>query len=111
MERKKLKVAVVQDAPPYPPSKNESTEFAYLDQVSILPEFKRKGVGTAIFQKALLKLDSPVVAFIVEKPLFNKASIYWHEFAKKLATIRVFKQARSESNAQPLVLETSALAN
>lgn len=59
---------------------NESTEFAYLDQVSILPEFKRKGVGTAIFQNALLKLDSPVVAFIVEKPLFNKASIYWHEF-------------------------------
>jgi predicted amidohydrolase len=28
MERKKLKVAVAQDAPPYPPSKNESTEFA-----------------------------------------------------------------------------------
>lgn len=58
---------------------NESTEFAYLDQVSILPEFKRKGVGTIIFQNALLNLDSPVVAFIAEKPLFNKASIYWHE--------------------------------
>ena len=59
---------------------NESTEFDYLDQVSILPKFKRKGVGTAIFQNVLLKLDSPVVAFVVEKPLFNKASIYWHEF-------------------------------
>lgn len=59
---------------------DEKIEFAYLDQVSILPEFKRKGVGAAIFQNALLKLDSPVVAFIVEKPIFNKASIYWHEY-------------------------------
>jgi len=58
---------------------NEKTEFAYLDQVSILPEYKRKGVGTAIFQKGLLKINTPVVAFIVEKPIFNKASIYWHE--------------------------------
>ena len=58
---------------------NEEIEFAYLDQVSILPEYKRKGVGTAIFQEALLKLVAPVVAFIVEKPLFNKASVHWHE--------------------------------
>ncbi|MBA7694754.1 hypothetical protein ES703_103367 [subsurface metagenome] len=58
---------------------NENTEFAYLDQVSILPEYKRKGVGTAIFQKGLLKINTPVVAFIVERPIFNKASIYWHE--------------------------------
>ena len=59
---------------------NEKTEFAYLDQVSILPEYKRKRVGTTIFQEALLKLNTPVVAFIVEKPIFNKASIYWHEY-------------------------------
>jgi ribosomal protein S18 acetylase RimI-like enzyme len=58
---------------------NDEIEFAYLDQVSILPEYKRKGVGTVIFQEALLKLDVPVVAFIVEKPIFNKASVYWHE--------------------------------
>jgi len=58
---------------------DEDTEFAYLDQVSILPEYKRKGVGTAIFQKALEKLNTPIVAFIVEEPLMNKASIYWHE--------------------------------
>jgi len=58
---------------------NEEVEFAYLDQVSILPEYKRKSVGTVIFQNALLKLAAPVVAFIVEKPLFNKASVYWHE--------------------------------
>jgi len=59
---------------------NEDTEFAYLDQVSILPEWKRKGVGTTIFQVALSKLDTPVVAFIVEKPIYNKASVYWHEY-------------------------------
>lgn len=58
---------------------NEETEFAYLDQVSILPDYKRKGVGTTIFQKALLEINTPVVAFIVEKPIFNKASVYWHE--------------------------------
>lgn len=58
---------------------NEELEFAYLDQVSILPEFKRKGVGTVIFQKALATLKTPVVAFIVEKPIFNKASALWHE--------------------------------
>ncbi|MFW9876965.1 MAG: GNAT family N-acetyltransferase [Candidatus Thorarchaeota archaeon] len=59
---------------------NEKTEFAYLDQVSIIPELKRKGIGTAIFQEALFKVNTPVVAFIVEKPLFNKASVYWHEY-------------------------------
>ena len=58
---------------------NENTEFAYLDQVSILPEYKRMGIGTILFQKALLNLNTPVVAFIVEKPIFNKASVYWHE--------------------------------
>ena len=58
---------------------NDEIEFAYLDQVSILPEYKRNGVGSVIFQEALLKLDSPVVAFIVERPIFNKASVYWHE--------------------------------
>ncbi len=58
---------------------NEKTEFAYLDQVSILPDYKRKGVGTTMYQEALLKITTPVVAFIVEKPLFNKASVYWHE--------------------------------
>ncbi|UCC19138.1 MAG: GNAT family N-acetyltransferase [Promethearchaeota archaeon] len=58
---------------------NEKTEFAYLDQVSILPEYKRKEIGTILFQEALLKIKTPIVAFIVEKPIFNKASIYWHE--------------------------------
>jgi len=58
---------------------NEKTEFAYLDQVSILPEYKRKGIGTSIYQEALVKITVPVVAFIVEKPIFNKASVYWHE--------------------------------
>lgn len=58
---------------------NENTEFAYLDQVSILPEYKRKGVGTTMYREALLKITTPVVAFIVEKPIFNKASVYWHE--------------------------------
>jgi len=58
---------------------NENTEFAYLDQVSILPEYKRKGVGTTMYREALLKITTPVVAFIVEKPIFNKASAYWHE--------------------------------
>ena len=58
---------------------NEKTEFAYLDQVSILPEYKRKGVGTTMYQEALSKITTPVVAFIVEKPIFNKASVYWHE--------------------------------
>ena len=58
---------------------DDNIEFAYLDQVSILPEHKRKGVGTVIFQKALQGINNPVVAFIVEEPLVNKASIYWHE--------------------------------
>lgn len=58
---------------------NEKTEFAYLDQISILPEYKRKGIGTTIFQEVLQKINAPIVAFIVEQPIFNKASVYWHE--------------------------------
>jgi hypothetical protein len=59
---------------------DDNIEFGYLDQVSILAEYKRKGLGTVIFQRALLGLNTPVVAFIVEEPLLNKASIYWHEY-------------------------------
>ncbi len=59
---------------------SEDTEFAYLDQISILPEYKRKGLGTSLFKKALIPINVPIVAFIVEKPLFNRASVYWHEY-------------------------------
>jgi len=55
-------------------------KFAYLDQISIIPNFKRKGIGYAIISKALYNIKSPFVAFIVEKPLANKASILWHEY-------------------------------
>jgi ribosomal protein S18 acetylase RimI-like enzyme len=58
---------------------NEKRSFAYLDQISIVPEFKRKGVGTAILEKALVEIDIPLVAFIVKLPLMNKASALWHE--------------------------------
>lgn len=59
---------------------NEEEEFAYLDQVSILPDFKRKGVGTVILQKALSTINTPIVAFIIKEPIFNKASALWHEY-------------------------------
>ncbi|MFX1309398.1 MAG: GNAT family N-acetyltransferase [Promethearchaeota archaeon] len=59
---------------------NEDTEFAYLDQISILPKYKHKGIATAIFKKVLSKIETPIVAFIVEKPLFNKASLDWHKY-------------------------------
>ena len=58
---------------------NEKREFAYLDQISIVPEFKRKGVGTTILEKALVEINIPLVAFIVKLPLMNKASALWHE--------------------------------
>ena len=58
---------------------NEKKSFAYLDQISVLPEFKRKGVGAAILEKALVDINIPLVAFIVKLPLMNKASALWHE--------------------------------
>jgi len=58
---------------------NKKTEFTYLDQISILPEYKRRGIATIIFQESLKKLNTPIVAFIVEEPIYNKASVYWHE--------------------------------
>jgi ribosomal protein S18 acetylase RimI-like enzyme len=57
---------------------NENTEFTYLDQINILTEYKGKGIGTSLFKKALRNIKTPIVAFIVEKPLFNKASLDWH---------------------------------
>jgi len=58
----------------------EDTKFKYLDQISVIPEFKRKGVGTAILKKILADSVVPIVAFIVEEPLANKASALWHEY-------------------------------
>lgn len=57
----------------------ESSRFAYLEQISILPKYKRKGVGSAIISKALANIRNPIIAFIVERPLANKASVIWHE--------------------------------
>ncbi|MFX0034016.1 MAG: GNAT family N-acetyltransferase [Candidatus Hermodarchaeota archaeon] len=57
----------------------EDSKFVYLDQISVIPEYKRKGVGKAIFKKILKENDLPIVAFIVEAPLANKASARWHE--------------------------------
>ena len=58
---------------------NENKEFAYLDQISILPDFKRKKVGTLIMNKILDNIAVPIVAFIVEVPLANIASARWHK--------------------------------
>lgn len=59
---------------------NENKEFAYLDQISILPDFKRKKVGTLIMNKILDDMAVPIVAFIVEVPLTNIASARWHKY-------------------------------
>jgi len=58
----------------------EETKFLYLDQVSVIPEFKRKGIGTIILKKILADSELPIVTFIVEEPLANKASALWHEY-------------------------------
>ena len=58
---------------------SESSKFVYLDQISILPDYKRKGVASKIISEVLFNIDYPIVAFIVEKPLANKASALWHE--------------------------------
>jgi L-amino acid N-acyltransferase YncA len=55
-------------------------KFAHLDQISIIPDYKRKGVGYGIISKALYDIKSSFIAFIVEKPLANKASALWHEY-------------------------------
>ncbi|MFX0103063.1 MAG: GNAT family N-acetyltransferase [Candidatus Hodarchaeota archaeon] len=57
----------------------EGTEFAYLDQVSIIPAFKRKGVGKKIMEAIYKDINIPIVSFIVIKPLANMASARWHE--------------------------------
>lgn len=54
-------------------------KFTYLDQISIIPKYQRKGIGAAILNKALEELKDPMVSFIVKVPLANKASAYWHE--------------------------------
>jgi ribosomal protein S18 acetylase RimI-like enzyme len=58
---------------------SEDKEFAYLDQVSIIPEVKRKGVGKVLINKMLEDLDVPIVSFIVKMPLANTASLHWHK--------------------------------
>ena len=58
---------------------NRNKKFAYLDQVSVIPEYQDRGVGRALLNKAFAELDVPVVSFIVELPLANIASARWHE--------------------------------
>ena len=58
---------------------DEETKFVYLDQISVFLEYKRKGVATTILKKILTDVNLPIVAFIVDLPLANKASSYWHE--------------------------------
>jgi len=53
--------------------------FVYLDQVSIDPKYQRQGVGKAIMQHVIPLMVTPIVSFIVKKPLANLASSRWHE--------------------------------
>ena len=59
---------------------SKEKKFAYLDQISIIPDYQRKGVGIAILNQILANTGVPIVAFIVEIPLANKASALWHEY-------------------------------
>jgi ribosomal protein S18 acetylase RimI-like enzyme len=56
-----------------------SSYFLYLDQIAVLPEYQRNNVATQLLQAIENDTDLPIVAFIVTKPLTNKASIRWHE--------------------------------
>lgn len=58
---------------------DENTNFIYLDQISVIPSYKRKGIGSAIFNEASSILMEGIVSFVVKLPLPNSASIYWHE--------------------------------
>ena len=58
----------------------EDKKFNYLDQISVLPDYKRKGIGTAIIKTIIANSDLPLVAFIVDAPLANIASAHWHEY-------------------------------
>ncbi|MFX1478803.1 MAG: GNAT family N-acetyltransferase [Promethearchaeota archaeon] len=59
---------------------NEEKKFNYLDQISVLPEYKRKGIGTAIIMEIIANSKLPIVAFTVDAPLANIASAHWHEY-------------------------------
>jgi ribosomal protein S18 acetylase RimI-like enzyme len=58
---------------------NPSSSFLYLDQIAVLPEYRRKNVASYLLRAILEDTNLPIVAFIVIKPLINKASIRWHE--------------------------------
>ncbi|MBD3215578.1 MAG: GNAT family N-acetyltransferase [Candidatus Lokiarchaeota archaeon] len=58
---------------------NPSSYFLYLDQIAVLPEYQRNNVATQLLQAIEDDTDLPIVAFVVTKPLMNKASIRWHE--------------------------------
>jgi len=59
---------------------NVNMKFAYLDQISINPDYQRKGLATILLNSILSDVNLPLVAFIVELPLANKASAKWHEY-------------------------------
>lgn len=59
---------------------NKETRFIYLDQISILPEYKRIGIATKLMKAILDNNEEPIVAFIVKQPIHNKASALWHEY-------------------------------
>ena len=58
---------------------NKTSEFIYFDQISIIPEYQGRGIGTLLIQKALKETSLPIVSFVVKKPLANLASAKWHE--------------------------------
>lgn len=59
---------------------NKELEFIYLDQISILTEYKRKRIATRLLKAILKNNKNPIVAFIVKEPLDNKASALWHAY-------------------------------
>jgi ribosomal protein S18 acetylase RimI-like enzyme len=58
---------------------DKTTNFIYLDQISVIPSYKRKGIGSAILNEASRILRDNIIAFVVKSPLANKASTEWHK--------------------------------
>ncbi|MFW9867425.1 MAG: GNAT family N-acetyltransferase [Candidatus Thorarchaeota archaeon] len=59
---------------------SEEKKFNYLEQISILPGHKRKGIGTALLVEIIANSKLPIVAFIVDAPLANIPSAHWHKY-------------------------------
>lgn len=56
----------------------KNDNYVYLIQIAFSSGYQKQGLGSQLMRFIILKESKPIISYVMEKPLLNKPSIYFH---------------------------------